>query len=205
MHPSTSAPIKANGRVTLTSVESAKSSKTAKYQATIARLLADRPMAYHPDMAKALGGVKAAVFLLQLLYWNHNPTAEERRGWFWKTSHDLYDEIGMSDDEQTSTRGYLAGAGLIEVKLDYPVFHIREGGTRTMWHRVHWYRVNLKKLTALMDLYYQTGVPLIPRKSGNPRHQSQPRDHGRFAKATKVGLHRQNRPSAPTNTVGHTE
>lgn len=34
---------------------------------SIIMLLSDKPVAYHPDVARIVGGVKAAVFLCQLL------------------------------------------------------------------------------------------------------------------------------------------
>ena len=39
-------------------------------KSALIELLGDRPVAYHPMLAKRLGSVKAALFLSQLLYWH---------------------------------------------------------------------------------------------------------------------------------------
>lgn len=41
-----------------------------QYKAIIFGLLADKPVAYHPDIAKMLKSTTACLFLSQLLYWS---------------------------------------------------------------------------------------------------------------------------------------
>ncbi len=45
-------------------------------------LLADRPIAYHPQLARAFGSPNVAIFLGQLLYWTGREADPE--GWIWK-------------------------------------------------------------------------------------------------------------------------
>ena len=68
-------------------------------KSAIIALLQDRPIAYHPLLAKALGGVKQAVFVSQLLYW----TGKGKRadGFIWKTQEEWADETGLSAGEQS--------------------------------------------------------------------------------------------------------
>ena len=61
------------------------------------RVLQCKPIAYLPDLAKALGSVKAGLFLSQLLYWMDKGADED--GWLYKTREELYDETGLSRKE----------------------------------------------------------------------------------------------------------
>ena len=96
-------------------------------------MLEDRPVAYHPKLAKCVGGVKAAIMLCQLLYWAAGKTAKARDGWFYKSVNDMEEETGLSKEEQQTARDKLDNLGVIESKL--------KGIPRT-WH----YRVNRERL-----------------------------------------------------------
>ncbi len=45
----------------------------------IRAILTDRPVAYHPAIAEAVGSATAGIFLSQLLYWT--PRAQDKDGW----------------------------------------------------------------------------------------------------------------------------
>lgn len=96
-------------------------------------MLEDRPVAYHPKLAKCVGGVKAAIMLCQLLYWAAGKTAKSRDGWFYKSVAEMEEETGLSKDEQQTARDKLDDLGVIDSKL--------KGIPRT-WH----YRVNRERL-----------------------------------------------------------
>ncbi|MCP4540616.1 MAG: hypothetical protein GY832_26055 [Chloroflexi bacterium] len=109
-----------------------------KGQAILA-LLSDRPVAYHPDVARIVGGVKAAVFLCQLLYW----TGREARtdGFIWKTQAEMEQETALTRHEQDGARKRLRGLGIIEEK---------RAGIPAKLH----YRVDTDKLLESIDRFY---------------------------------------------------
>lgn len=78
-------------------------------------LLSDRPVAYHPDIARIVGGVKAAVFLCQLLYW----TGKGKRldGYIWKIQTEWEKEIALTRYEQEGARKKLKELGILKEKL----------------------------------------------------------------------------------------
>jgi len=87
--------------------------------ADLVALLGDRPVAYHPTLAKALGSVNAALLLSQLLYWT--PRTKDPDGWVYKTQAEFYDETGLSRREQETARRALACHGvLIEARHGMP-------------------------------------------------------------------------------------
>jgi len=85
--------------------------------------LQDRPVAYHPILAKVLGSVKAALFLSQLLYW----CPRARSDWIYKTANEFYEEIGMSRKEQTTARKLLVKHKVLKEELHGvpPVLHFQ--------------------------------------------------------------------------------
>jgi hypothetical protein len=52
------------------------------------KLLMDRPVAYHADLAKAVGSVTTGLFLSQMLYWLGK--GNDPAGWIYKSQADLY-------------------------------------------------------------------------------------------------------------------
>ena len=84
-------------------------------KSAIIALLEDRPIAYHPLLAKVLGGVKQAVFVSQLLYW----TGKGKRadGFIWKKQEEWTDETGLSANEQRTARKHLVKSGVLQEKL----------------------------------------------------------------------------------------
>lgn len=86
----------------------------SKEASAIIEILADRPVAYHPALARAIGGVKAAIFLGQLLYWNGKGVRDD--GWIWKTVVEMEEETALTRAEQEGARAKLGQAGVLEVK-----------------------------------------------------------------------------------------
>ena len=98
-------------------------------------LLCDRPVAYHPMVAKAVGSVTAGVLLAQFLYWT--PRTSDAEGWFYKTQRDIFDETALSRTEQETARKKLRSSGVIEER----------------WWRVPaklYFRVNFEALQTLL-------------------------------------------------------
>ena len=79
------------------------------------QLLHDRPVAYHPMLAKAVGGATTGLFLSQLLYWSGKGAALD--GWIWKTQADWETETGLTRYEQETARKHLKHQGVLEEQL----------------------------------------------------------------------------------------
>jgi hypothetical protein len=97
-----------------------------------------RPVAYYPRLANAIGSVKAAVFLCQLLYWQDK--GHNAEGWIYKTQEEIIQETGLTRRKQESARKLLVELGLVE--------EARKGTHGTLH-----FRVNLDALDALWSGY----------------------------------------------------
>jgi len=104
-----------------------------EYRKRLAELLG-RAIAYHPGLACITGDAKSALMLSQLLYWNGNPRAIERDGWFYKSMAELEKETGLTLNEQRGARTRLINSGFIECCLR---------GTPPTW----WYKVCVENVT----------------------------------------------------------
>ena len=98
-------------------------------------VLADRPVAYHPILAKCVGGVKPALLLSQLMYWM--PRGRNNDGWIYKSADELYEELGMTRREQETARRILIEKGILEYKV------------RSMPATGH-YRINIEALESVL-------------------------------------------------------
>lgn len=78
-------------------------------------LLSDRVVAFHPRLARVLGGINEALFLQQVMYWSAT-LAPEREGWVWKSAADVHAETCLSWDQQKRCRARLLGLGVLEEK-----------------------------------------------------------------------------------------
>jgi len=74
---------------------------------------------YHPLLAEWTGGFKPGLMLGHALYWTQHWLAQQplRDGWFWKTSREWQDALGLSGREQDSARAGLRKSGLWHEKL----------------------------------------------------------------------------------------
>lgn len=109
-------------------------------------ILRDRPVAYHPILAKACGGVSAALFLSQLLYWTGK--GKLASGWIWKSADDMQEETGLTRNEQKTARHKLKAQGIIEEKL---------AGVPATLH----YRVDFDALEAAIKIYEIESASLL--------------------------------------------
>ncbi len=97
------------------------------------------PVAYYPSISKALGSVKACIFLCQFLYWEGKQ--EIKDGWIYKTQDEIYNETGLSAEEQRSARKLLKELGILEEeKRGIPAKNC--------------YRINLQKLIEIVNNFY---------------------------------------------------
>lgn len=88
----------------------------------------DRPIAYHPILAKVCGSVTAALFLSQLAYWSDKGNAKD--GWIWKTQAEMENETGLSRSEQETARRILKEKGILQ--------EARRGVPARMWYLIDW-------------------------------------------------------------------
>jgi hypothetical protein len=101
-----------------------------------------RTIAFHPEMARMLGSIKAALLLQQLIYWT--PKAADPDGWVYKTAEEWEEETSLSYKEQRLVRRILGAKrfGVIEERHD------------RLQHRLY-FRVNKQ---ALDDLWARKAV-----------------------------------------------
>jgi len=144
-------------------------------------LLTDRPIAYHPMLARAIGSVTGGVFLSQILYWA--PRTHDPDGWIRKTQEELTAETALTRREQETARRDCKRAGVLTWTL------------RGIPARLH-YHVDIPRLAKLI-----AGLPPDPltRKEGDRDH---PQEEGAPASAGPVPARKQDRRNAPTKFGG---
>jgi len=106
-----------------------------KYQNLIIQVLGTKPILYNPDLARALGSVKASIFLSQLLYWHkkgHNPD------WVYKTIKEVEKETALSRWEQDIA---------IKMCKKKKVFEMKIAGVP----RKRYFKLNLDNIILLLE------------------------------------------------------
>lgn len=104
----------------------------------ILAVLADKPIAYHPKLAKVLG-VNEAIFVCQLLYWDDKGKLPD--GWIFKTQVEWTEETGLSRSELETVRKHLVHRGILNEKL--------RGVPATIN-----YKLNFDKLIEILNVTY---------------------------------------------------
>jgi hypothetical protein len=99
------------------------------------------PVAYYPRLAMALGGVKEAVFVCQLLYWEGKQSDSDR--WIHKSLEEVRAETGLSRYEQDGVRRALERKGILECRYDRLV------------HRLY-FRIDLCRLSDCWEAEYSS-------------------------------------------------
>lgn len=115
-------------------------------------LLMDKPVAYHADIAKAIGSVNAGLFVSQLMYWTGKEKSQD--GFIYKTQAEWYDELGMGRREQETARKKLKSLGILEEKLV---------GLPAKLH----YKIHFDALIQVLKKYYDS-LKENPRTPDNP-------------------------------------
>lgn len=75
-------------------------------------ILGGRPIAFHPELARILGGIAEAIYFQQLHFWGdkgHDPD-----GWIYKSKKDIQDETTLTRDQQDRIRKKLEKMGALE-------------------------------------------------------------------------------------------
>jgi hypothetical protein len=90
-------------------------------------LLSDRPIAFHPALARLLGGINEALLFQQLAYWSDKGDDPE---WIYKSQVELETETTLSEYQQLQARKKLKAVGVIEDE--------RRGVPARLYYRVNW-------------------------------------------------------------------
>jgi hypothetical protein len=91
------------------------------------RLLSDRPIAFHPSLARAFGGINEALFFQQIAYWSDKGTDPE---WIYKSQVELEAETCLSSYQQKQSRDRLKRLGVLEDD--------RRGVPARLYYRINW-------------------------------------------------------------------
>lgn len=108
-----------------------------------------RVVAYHPRIAKHVGGVNAAILLCQLIYWDDR-AADQELG-IYKTSEEWEEETGLSYREQATARTKLRELGLLTET------------SKRLQHRIY-YKINHDAFNELIAQIHtdSTAIPQVP-------------------------------------------
>lgn len=93
-----------------------------------------KQIAYNPELAKALGSVKAGLLLNQLLFWHGKGRDPE---WTYKTIKEMEKETGLSRAEQATA---------IRICKRYEILEVKRKGIPAKRH----FRININKIVELM-------------------------------------------------------
>jgi hypothetical protein len=91
------------------------------------RLLSDRPIAFHPELARVLGGINEALLFQQIAYWSDKGTDPD---WIYKTQADIEAETTLARTQQENARRKLRSLGVIEEQ--------KRGVPARLYYRVNW-------------------------------------------------------------------
>jgi hypothetical protein len=101
-----------------------------------------RTIAYHPEVARMLGNIKAALFLQQLMWWT--PKGKDPDGWVYKSVLEWEEETTLTYKEQLGVRALLGKKKLGVVEERYA----------RLEHRLY-FRVNRENLYDLWNEWIQ--------------------------------------------------
>ena len=99
--------------------------------------LFDGIIAFHRSFVKPAGGVKAALFMSQVLYWNNRTS--DKNGWFYKTYEEFEEETGLTRKNQETARRQLVEINWLVTKIksvnNRPIAHFQIGAGFIAWLR----------------------------------------------------------------------
>jgi hypothetical protein len=91
------------------------------------RVLSDRPIAFHPELARAFGGINEALFFQQIAYWSDKGDDPE---WIYKSQVELEHETCLSAYQQKQARDHLKRLGVLQDE--------RRGVPARLYYRIDW-------------------------------------------------------------------
>ncbi len=89
--------------------------------------LSDRPIAFHPTLARLFGGINEALLFQQLAYWSNKGSDPD---WIYKTQKDLEEETTLTRTQQETARAKLRKLGVIEEQ--------KRGLPAKLYFRIQW-------------------------------------------------------------------
>jgi hypothetical protein len=113
-------------------------STDGSYYKAFTVLLADKPITFHPALARIAGGAANGLLLSYLCHWALSNTAQDREGWFYQRAEDITENTGLTRYEQDTAKKVLKAAGVIETKVI---------GVPPITH----YKVNIEKIAELLE------------------------------------------------------
>ena len=75
----------------------------------------ERPIAFFPQLARALGGIEEAIFVQQLYYWSDK--GRNKDGWIYKTKTEWEEETCLTREQQDRIRKKLEKKGILQTVL----------------------------------------------------------------------------------------
>jgi len=109
----------------------------------------DRPVAFLPGIAKAVGSINLGIMISQLVYWSKRTTDPD--GWIFKTQKEWYDETALSRREQDTARKVGKKLAVLEEKL--------AGNPARLF-----YRVNVPRLYELLEEFLEKNGAKKPKE-----------------------------------------
>lgn len=145
----------------------------------------DRPIAYHPILAKVFGSVTAALFLSQIAYWSDKGSDPNR--WIWKTEKEMTEETGLSRSEQQTARRILKGFKVLQEE--------RRGTPARMFYLIDW-----EQLDVLIANLPQSSCrkPAIKKTKSRVQEDEKPQTIQRLSESTPENTTRSIEPQRDT-------
>lgn len=150
----------------------------------------ERPIAFHPILARISGGVAAGIMLSQALYWSkiQEKWNQGADGWFYKTEADWELETTLTEEEQLTAKCCL---------LERDLMFIEKRGCPAKNH----YKVNKERLAEALSVHLDiTQCAAKPRTSGRqnrPPVRGNPAQHKEH-KTPQPTTHKNGGPPQPT-------
>ena len=92
-----------------------------------------RPVAFYPKLKNVTGSTTATILLCQFLYWSD----KTKDGWVWKTSSQLEEETGLTENEQRTARKELEELVILScqyMRLEHMIrFRIDKERLNALW------------------------------------------------------------------------
>jgi len=116
------------------------------YNSFLIKKWEEKPILFNRGLAKALGNIKAGLFLSQLLYW-FNEKGESKgknKNWVYKTIKEFKEEIGFTRTEQENACKILIKFDLITIKYKSVP-------------RKRYFSINKENINKLLSYHYSVG------------------------------------------------
>lgn len=124
-------------------------------KAALLAILGDRAVAYHPLIARILGGATTGILFSQLFYWTGRGADPD--GWVYKSRDEIFEETALTRWEQETARKHLKHLGVLEECY------------RDMPRRLY-FRVNVDRAIELLQAHLDA-----ERKARKPTRRGRPK------------------------------